>query len=242
MLPVGTALQQDDAVPRRRASAADIPAPTRQRILQAALELLDRDGVDALTMRNLAREVGTSPMSLYGHVADRQDVLDGVYELMLQEIPLLVPGEMAWQDAVRTAYRSYRQTLLNHPHATAAVVRRPGSSRSGAFVAQMDASLGILREAGLEPEAALHAQRTLVGLTIGLVLAEINLLERQQTPGPRASVLVPAGDFPYFIEALPLMLRADFGTSFEAGVDLVIEAIEQRLKLQKNARRRAGGR
>lgn len=242
MLPVRSAVRQDDSVPRRRASAADATVLTRQRVLRAALDLLDREGVDALTMRNLAREVGASPMSLYGHVADRQDVLDGVYELMLQEIPLPVPEEVAWQEAIRASFRSYRQALLNHPHATAAVVRRPASGRSGVFVALMDASLGILRQAGLEIESALHAQRTLTGMTIGLVIAEINLREREESPGTGASVLLPAGHFPYFIEALPLMLRADFGASFEAGVDLVIEAIEQRLEAQKKRPRSAGPR
>jgi AcrR family transcriptional regulator len=181
-------------------------------------------------MRRLAAEVGAKPMSLYRHVTDRDDVLDGVYALILAEVHTPALDEVEWQTWVRQAWTSYRRALLRHPRASAAVVRRPVSARSGRFVMLADASIGALRLAGLEVEEALHVQRLLAGLAVGLVIAEINWLERQGATGPVGSVLISAEDFPYFTEALPLILRMDFQATYEYALEMIVSWVEDRVR------------
>jgi AcrR family transcriptional regulator len=192
----------------------------------AALELLDRDGADGFSMRRLADELDAKPMSLYSHVADKDDVLDGVYELILSEVKLPDLDRVAWQQWVMDGWGAYRRALLSHARATAAVARRPRSTRSGTFVAIADASLGALRKSGLGVEHALHVQRALSALTLGLAIGEINWREGQVSSGAAAPVLIPAGDFPHFTEALPLILRMEFEATFDYAVALIIAAVE----------------
>jgi AcrR family transcriptional regulator len=181
-------------------------------------------------MRRLAAEVGAKPMSLYRHVTDRDDVLDGVYALILAEVRTPALDDVEWQTWVRQAWTSYRRALLTHPRATAAVARRPVSARSGPFVMLADASIGALRLAGLDVEEALHVQRLLAGLTVGLVIGEINWHERQATTGPTGSVLIPAEEFPYFTEALPMILRMDFQATFEYALGMIVNWVEDRVR------------
>src|SRR5687767_14332680 len=86
---------------------------TKQRVLRAAVALADEHGLDALSMRRLGRELGVEAMSLYNHVANKDEILDGIVELIAEEVELPQPGS-AWQPAMRQLAVSFRQLFLRH--------------------------------------------------------------------------------------------------------------------------------
>src|SRR6266540_6177235 len=89
---------------------------SRERVLQAGLRLVDREGVDALTMRRLGKELGVEAMSLYGHVANKQDLLDGVVECVYAELPQCSLMSGPWHERLRSVAHRIRQVLLHHPN------------------------------------------------------------------------------------------------------------------------------
>jgi AcrR family transcriptional regulator len=125
---------------------------SRERVLRAALDLVDMEGVEALTMRRLGRELGIEAMSLYGYVRSKQDLIEGVVEQVFRQMPLIVPGPGTWQDRVRRHAATYRQVLLDHPNAVRLVAGRPVITEgTAAFV---DSALAELTSMGLELELA----------------------------------------------------------------------------------------
>src|SRR3954467_12682736 len=86
---------------------------TRERVIEAALGVMDTEGLDAVTMRRVGRELGVEAMSLYNHVRDKDDILDGIAEEGLGEFE--VPSAEAWDEAARAAAREFRRLLLAHP-------------------------------------------------------------------------------------------------------------------------------
>ncbi|QPE04243.1 TetR family transcriptional regulator [Microbacterium schleiferi] len=119
---------------------------TRQSILAAALELVDADGLDALTMRSLGARLGVEAMSLYHHLPSKQAVIDGIVDLVWAEVTLTADAQ-DWRTAVRRTARSAFATLLHHPWAN----RIRATSGGPARMAYLDASLGHLRRAGFTP-------------------------------------------------------------------------------------------
>ncbi|HVE64712.1 MAG TPA: TetR/AcrR family transcriptional regulator C-terminal domain-containing protein [Mycobacteriales bacterium] len=216
--------------PRRR------PAPGRPQILQVALDLIDREGAQALTMRRLAEELGTSPMSLYGNVIDRDDVLDGLYDLILREVDLSGADDLPWQQWVRRAWGSYRAALLRHPNALTAIMRRPLATTPGmAYSAATELPLRVFRNAGLSPDAAVHAYRMLNAFVFGTTVVEANFLERHSVLADRRSVILPVGNFPNLTEALPFFLQPDFEGTYELGLTLLIQGLEQTIGADRDA-------
>src|SRR5919197_6314832 len=140
---------------------------SRERILSAALELVDDGGIDSLSMRKLAQKLGVEAMSLYNHVASKDDVIDGILDLVLAESELPSPtGD--WDAAVRASAISVHDALRRHTWA-AAVVMAPGRIRP-ARLRYMDSLLARLREAGFSPETTYHAYHVLDGHMIGFTM------------------------------------------------------------------------
>src|SRR3954454_22934009 len=117
---------------------------SRERILAAALEVVDEQGIEALSMRKLGQALGYEAMSLYNYVANKDDLLDGILDLVLAESELPSPAG-AWDTAVRTSAVSVHQALRRHPWA-ATLLMTPGHIRP-ARLRYMDSLLGRLREA-----------------------------------------------------------------------------------------------
>src|SRR5215211_3136962 len=120
---------------------------TRERVLQAAVRMADDDGIESLSMRKLARELGVEAMSLYNHVANKGDLVDGMVDLVLTEVEL--PSEEAdWQAAIRQCAISFHEVLLRHPWA-ARLIMSPGNTAGPALesprLRYMDWLLGRLR-------------------------------------------------------------------------------------------------
>src|SRR5262245_41076823 len=142
---------------------------SRERILQSALTLADESGIESLSMRKLARTLGFEAMSLYNYVANKDDLIDGILDLVLGETEL-PSSEVPWDEAIRSSAISVHDALRRHPWACTLVMSaahiRPARLR------YMDALLGRLREAGFDADATYHAYHVLDGHIFGFSLWE----------------------------------------------------------------------
>jgi AcrR family transcriptional regulator len=211
---------------------------TRQRVLRAAVALADRGGVGALSMRKLAQELGVEAMSLYHHVANKDDILDGIVDVVFGEIELPT-GEAGWEAAMRRRSVSAREALRRHPWATGLMESRrtPGPAN----IRHHDAVLGVLRNAGFPVELAAHAYSLLDSYIYGFALQEASL--PFHTPEEAAEVAqeimsaFPADDYPHLAEIATehvLQPGYDYGDEFLYGLDLILDGLAR-------ARAAAGG-
>lgn len=151
------------------ATKARIPL-SRDRVLRAALELADGSGVEAMTMRRLGEELGFEAMSLYRHVANKQDLLDGMLDLVLAEWQL-PDGLGDWREAIRTSALSVHDALRRHRWAAGLLMT--GSHMRPVRLRYMDALLGRLGDAGFDAETTYHVYHLLDGYIFGFTLWEI---------------------------------------------------------------------
>src|SRR5262245_22421388 len=155
---------------------------TRDRILRAAVDLADESGVEAITMRKLGQTLGFEAMSLYHHVSSKDDLLDGMLDLVLDETEPASPSE-DWDVAVRRSAMSVHEAMRRHPWACRLLVApdRVGPARLG----YMDALLGRLREAGFSAETTYTAYHVLDGHIFGFSLW---LTSHENTPAQVADM------------------------------------------------------
>jgi AcrR family transcriptional regulator len=205
---------------------------SRDRVLRAALDLADRDGFEACTMRKLGAQLGVEAMSLYRYVASKEDLLSGLVDLVFAEVEVDEPGTTEWRTAMRERARSHRAAMRRHPWAIGVMEGRlqPGP----ASLRVHDATLGVLREAGFPFRAAVHANSVLDAYVYGFALQERGLPARAD--GATAEVMraqarhVPEmRDFPYLVEAMREFADASYDYDAEVvfGLDLILDGIEQ---------------
>jgi AcrR family transcriptional regulator len=210
------------------ASNAARRAPlSRERVLRTAIELADQGGLGSLTMRKLGQQLGVEAMSLYNHVANKDDILDGIVDLVVGDIDV-PPAGTHWKAAMRQRSISAHQVLLAHPWAAMLVMSRfnigPGMTR------YLDATLGRLREGGFSIEEALDAWHTLDSHLYGFTLQELNLpFGVEETQNVSASVLgqIPAEQYPYVFEVITRIMQTGRDEDFEFGLDLVLDGLER---------------
>ncbi|HEX6166115.1 MAG TPA: TetR/AcrR family transcriptional regulator C-terminal domain-containing protein [Acidimicrobiales bacterium] len=203
--------------------AASRPPLTRDRVLRAALALVDREGVAALTMRRLGRELGVEAMSLYSHVESKRDLIDGVVEQVFREMPLIVPGPGRWQDRLRRHIAAYRRVLVSHPNVVRLVGRRPLSTEGvAAFV---DSALAELRSLGLDLATADRVLGVIAAFTLGHVAEQVGDEVRAGTPPVPLAGRVDPERFPD-LAAVGEMKPTDYDREFELGVAFIIAGIE----------------
>ena len=208
-----------------------MPPLTRDRILRAAVRLADKDGFESLSMRKLGRACGVEAMSLYNHVANKNDLLSGMLDLVLEEVEFPTPGG-DWQATVRTSAVSMHEAFHRHPWA-------PGLMMSAAAVSTrrlryMDALLGTLREAGFSAETTYHAYHALDSHMLGYALWEAgHSVSARSLPPDFADTFLrdlPREEYPHFYEHVDQHL-ASFGHgeegAFELGLDLIIAGLER---------------
>jgi TetR/AcrR family tetracycline transcriptional repressor len=143
---------------------------SRERVLQAGLDLVDREGVDALTMRRLGRELGVEAMSLYGYVNNKQDLLDGLLERVYDELPRSAT-EDTWQQQLRTTAQLLRHVLLGHPHAVGLVAARPMPVAHRLEL--LESATEALQRAGLDAGRASEVVTVTLCFTIGHTANEV---------------------------------------------------------------------
>src|SRR5215475_9062023 len=211
-------------------SMATVRKPlSRERILAAALELVDEQGIDALPMRKLGQALGYEAMSLYNHVSNKDDVLDGILDLVLAEMkPPDVNGGLA---AIRTSSLAAHEALKRHPWAAGRLMGSGGIRP--ARIEFMDALLGALRNAGFSAETTYHAYHVLDAHIIGFSLWQAS---HGQIPAEiddvRAFVdqIVPAATYPHLHEHAVQHLEDGAHQdvpAFEYGLDLLLESLER---------------
>ena len=211
-------------------SSAERRAPlSRERVLHAAVALADRNGIESLTMRKLGQELGVEAMSLYNHVAGKDDLLDGIVDLVLNDVDV-PPGGTPWKTAMRHRAISAHAVLLVHPWAAILIMSRfnigPGMTR------YLDATLGRLREGGFTIVGALDAWNTLDSHLYGFTLQELNLpFEVEEASQVSADVLgqLPADQFPHLVEVITQIMQTGRDEDFEFGLDLILDGLERRL-------------
>src|ERR1700682_3608599 len=157
---------------RPKRSAKRRAALTRERILRAAIRGADRDGIESLTMRKLGQKLGVEAMSLYNHVRNKVDMLDGMVDVVFGEIDLPV-NHVDWRTAMRKRAISAREVLLRHPWAIGLMESR--ATPGPATLRHHDAVLGSLRTAGFSVDLAAHAYSILDGYIYGFTLTELTL-------------------------------------------------------------------
>ena len=201
-----------------------------QRVVVEAVRLADRDGVDGLSMRRLARELGAGAMSLYHYVASKEVLLDAVIDVVFGEIDL-PPDDVDWQSALRQRATSARQVLARHPWAIGLMESR--TTPGPANLRHREAVTACLRRAGFSVVMATHANWVLDSYVYGFALQEANL------PFDTAQALthvtedvylpqLPPDEFPYLNESAAALAVAGYDPAgeFAFGLDLVLAALE----------------
>jgi AcrR family transcriptional regulator len=202
---------------------------SRERILTAALELVDEQGIDALSMRKLGQSLGYEAMSLYNHVANKHDLLDGILDLVLAEME--PPDPDGGLPAIRTAALSAHEALQRHPWA-ANMLMAPTRIRP-ARIRYMEALLASLRHAGLSAETTYHAYHVLDAHIIGFSLwASTHGKMPEDIEDARAwfDEMIPVATLPYLHEHG--LQHLDAGphhdvSAFEYGLDLLLESLQR---------------
>jgi AcrR family transcriptional regulator len=206
---------------------------SRERVLRAALAVADLGGLGALTIRSLATELGTKPMSVYYHVANKDEILDGLVDLVFDEIELPVAGH-PWRAEMRRRADSARAVLGRHRWAIGLLESR--TTPGPATLRHHDAVLATLRAAGFSRELTAHAYALVDSYVYGFALQEAALpFEGPEGVGEVAGPimeLMAAGEYPHMVEmATSHYLRPgyDFGDEFAFGLELIFDGLEQRL-------------
>jgi AcrR family transcriptional regulator len=201
----------------------------RERVLRAAVALADESGLEAISMRKLGDAVGVEAMSLYNHVANKDDLLDGMIDVVFSEIDL-PSAEDDWKTAMRQRAISVRRVLSRHRWAIGLMESR--TSPGPATLRHHDAVIGCLRSAGFSIELVAHAFSALDSYIYGFALQERSL--PFDTPDETAELAqailaqFPPGEYPH-LAALTTehVLRPgyDYGNEFEFGLDLILDAL-----------------
>jgi AcrR family transcriptional regulator len=203
----------------------------RERVFRAAVALADERGIDALTMRALGEELGVEAMSLYHYVANKDELLDGMVEIVFSEIELPTT-DVDWKAAMRRRAISTREALARHRWAVG--LMESSMSPGPANFRLHNAVLGCLREAGFSVENAVHAYSIQDAYIYGFALQEKTL--PVDTPGQLAEAAesmrrqFSADDYPHIAETITEHVTKsgyDFADEFEFGLDLILGGLER---------------
>ena len=205
---------------------------TREVVLAAALEIIDADGADALSMRRLARALGRDPMILYRHAADKAALLDGVAETVVAQLKV-DPADPDWAAQLRIVARDYRRLALAHPNVVPLLVTRPLATPLGlrppGTLRPLEDILALLTRAGFSGPDALHIYRALFGFLHGHVLNELQ--EIVENPDETDDLLrlglhrLPIREFPLLRGLAPALAAYDGAAELERGLDILLTGL-----------------
>jgi AcrR family transcriptional regulator len=203
---------------------------SRARVLQAGVALADQVGLEAFSMRALAQELGVVPMALYKHVANKDELLDGMVDIVFGEIEL-PPAELDWRSAMRSRALSTREALRRHSWAIGMMEsRRPGPAN----LRNHNAVMGCLREAGFSFEQAIHAYSLQDAYIYGFALQERDTgFETPASAGEaaqrRAASVGALEEYPHLVEIVTKLPESgyDNAVEFAWGLDLILDGLER---------------
>jgi AcrR family transcriptional regulator len=215
-----------------RANASAIRTPlSKERVLRAAVDLADAEGLEALSMRRLAKELGVEAMSLYNHVANKDEILNGIIEIVTGEIE--VPANGAdWKASIRQSASSAHDAFLRHRWAVPLMMRTTNVIPTR--MRWMEALLRTLREAGFSPNLTHHAYHALDSHITGFTLWQVSFPfdTREELLDLAEDFLrkIPADEYPYFLEhAHQHLVEPDPNepNEFDFGLDLILDGLER---------------
>lgn len=205
------------------------PPLTRERVLHEAVALADEDGLAALTMRRLGQRLGVEAMSLYNHVTSKDDLLDGMADLVSDELHVPVRGQ-DWRQALRQAATSAHDAVVRHPWASTLLESRshPGPAR----LRYLNGVIGALLDAGFPIQQAYHAMLILDSYIYGFTLQELNAPSTPEQAAPAAEEFLaelPVDEYPHLASMARLVMDPQYDRSgdFAFGLSLVIDALER---------------
>jgi AcrR family transcriptional regulator len=224
------------------ASQIDVSARPREplsrgRVLLAAVALADQDGVESLSMRRIAQQLGVVPMALYKHVANKDELLDGMVDVVMGEINDVVSEidgrSSTWKRALRRRVLSAREALLHHPWAPALMESR--KNVTPAILRYFDSVIGLLREAGFSPDLTHHAMHALGSRALGFTQ---ELYDDSEGLDPDAMAMLirqMAGEYPHIANMVKEISHdadttlgwCDDQVEFEFALDLLLDGLER---------------
>jgi AcrR family transcriptional regulator len=223
-------------VRRSRKRSKSRPPLSRERILQQGIRLADESGIESLTMRKLARALGVEAMSLYNHVANKGDLVDGMVELVVEEIELPSTGE-DWNVAIRRCAISAHEALIRHPWACSLVIAPTSTNDApGLRIRYMEWLLGTLREGGFSADLTYHAYHALDAHIMGFTLWQLGHSAAAANVGSLADFAarfaqqMREGGYRYLAEHVDQHMAAppgDGAREFEFGLDLILDGLRR---------------
>jgi len=212
--------------------AGERPRLSKERVLRGAMDVADAGGLDALTIRSLAQRLGAKPMSVYYYVANKDEILDGIVDIVFGEIELPVVGG-DWRAEMGRRARSARATLRQHPWAIRLMESR--TSPGPLSLRHHDTVIATLQTAGLSDELTAHAYALLDSFTYGFALQEASLpFEGSDSVADIAEPIMArfsTGEYPHMVQMATdyyLQPGYDFGDEFDWGLDLILDGLDRR--------------
>ena len=204
---------------------------SKRAVVDRALKLADTDGLDALTIRKLAQDLGVTPMALYWHVRSKEDLLEGMAEQVWGEIEVRVDPSVPWWAQLQGGLESLLRVLRAHPSAPQLLLEH--EKRNEAALGATESALAILRDAGFDPEHAAEIARSTLWTGITLVMSEAGyhpeLAEEERAEWNRRSQLefamLPAARYPHLIECAAPMANCDLDFHYRLGVEMFIAGV-----------------
>lgn len=214
---------------RRATAPRQRPPLTRERILATGLELLARSPQADLSMRGLAAELGTAPMSLYRHVRNREDLLDGINRLALESLHLEIPEQGDWRERTLAWMHGLRTELHAHP-AVAPLLRLQGTL-APTLIHVLESLLRVMLDAGFEGRQAALAVRVVVWFTMSFSVNEVALGPPRSAPGSfEALSAEDLSEAPELAALLPAFAEIDVDEIFAASARHLLEGLARSLE------------
>jgi AcrR family transcriptional regulator len=196
-------------------------------IVRTAVTLIERHGINAVSMRRLAAELGAGAMSLYNHVPNKAALLDAIAEHVLGDIELAVDPATDWQEAARSMARSFRDVAQRYPRCVMVAVSRQPTTTAGLRTVEL--ALATVQAAGFNGKAAVRAMRAVVNYVLGCLVQEATLTEARWASEGQPLVNLAeldAAGLVHVRELLPALAEHDSEADFEFGLELLISALD----------------
>jgi TetR/AcrR family transcriptional regulator, tetracycline repressor protein len=226
--------REEGAIRRRRSGrprSGQEPL-TREGILTAALGIVDRGGLEALSMRRLAAELGVNPMSIYHHLPGKEAVVSGIVGVVFSGMRVPPSEGLSWQERVRAYARAHRDVVRSHPNLALQIVS-DAAAVSDAVLASAEPLYAALENAGLSPAGIVRAADSLVDFVHGFSLGEASNPSGTFDIGPELLVRIasrPPDEVPTLRRVFGTLgeegARYDFDAAFDAGLDILVGGIE----------------
>lgn len=203
---------------------------SRERIVDAALELVEEDGIDAVTIRAVAERCGVGAMTLYTYVNTKEELMSAVAGRLLESVARPEPGTLDWREEIVAVFRSAHQVFLDHPELARIVASQPVDGVAAYRGAEV--VLAALRRAGLSDDDAVAAFDALSSYTIGFTQRELSRLETYVPPADRLAEIrtLSPEEFPHVRDMAEPMVARDSSRNFDRGLQVLIRGIAEGLQ------------